>query len=633
MERVQRWQSLPALGFALLCAAVSAVGLSYTVWFSTQQMNAVAKVDAQRWSLFVRDEFPEVSDLARGSKITPHIRNVLDGLSAAGGVRAIRVYNAANRVMIQSGTDDQTIAAPSAGQDILTVSQPLVEGGVGIGRFEVDVDSTPHYEALSATVMHGAAATLVSLLVAMLAGFFLLQRQHNRTARQLDQYAQHDQLTGLPNHSSFQKSVGRQIEEAQLAGSQGSLILCEVADLSVVGQNYGLQGADNAVTLTAQRLSDMKLANCEIGAIAFGRFGLYISRVSDAMEVLAIAKGLTAKLSQPLLWHDEAVPLAVHSGIALSPTDGATAEELIHSAELALRLAQDQGSQGYSFFNPSIAHDARRRVAVQRALTDALAQQSFRLDFQPVYEFQSGQLSGFEALLRLHDAELGAISPAEFIPIAEQSNQINRIGAWCLLEACQIAAQWPAHLVVAVNLSPSQFYCGTLISDVREALSASRLPSYRLEVEITEGTLLKESELVLQQLGVLRDMGVSVALDDFGTGYSSLSYLWKFPFSKIKIDRSFVNALGDNQNARGILRTIIKLGHGLGLTVTAEGIETEAQFATLRDLHCNLAQGYLLDRPARVADLAAIILRNFANGLTRKASLLGSASDRKARSA
>lgn len=639
---LQKWQNLPVVGFVLLCAGVTAAGLWFSMWTTTLQINSLANADALRWASLVRDELPEAADLARGTVLTPTLRGNIQKLSAAGAIRAIRIYDQGGHIVIQAGPFDGVIETPYLRQSFtttagntdippisvrpalsdmnhsLTVGMPLIAADQAIGRLEVDVDGTANHDASLTAKTKIAVTMLLALSAAAAAGSLLLLRQRRQAANQLDRYAQRDQLTGLPNHRNFQRQVARQLAAPGSSEKQDCLLITEIADLDLIGQNYGLQAADSAITLTAGRLSELKPVSCEIAAIAHGRFGLYARRIGDAMDVLALAKDITAKLSQPLAWKDESIPLAVHSGIALSATDGANVEELLHSAELALRQAQEQGSQGYSFFNPSIARDARRRVAVQRAVTDAMAQGTFRLDFQPVYEFQRGQLSGFEALLRLHDPELGAVSPAEFIPIAEQSGQINRIGAWCMLEACQIAVQWPAHLVVAVNLSPAQFYSGTLISDVRQALDVSRLPPYRLEVEITEGTLLKESDLVLQQLGVLRDMGVSVALDDFGTGYSSLSYLWKFPFSKIKIDRSFVNALGQNQNARGILRTIIKLGHGLGLTVTAEGIETEAQFATLKELHCDLAQGFLLDRPSRVADLAAIILRNFANGLTRK---------------
>jgi EAL domain-containing protein (putative c-di-GMP-specific phosphodiesterase class I) len=329
-------------------------------------------------------------------------------------------------------------------------------------------------------------------------------------------------------------------------------------------------------------------------------------------------------LGESLVHNGTTISCQCHSGIALSSTDGNTAATLARSAELALLTAREQGTPGYGFFNPEIADDVARRIAVRRAVTRAAETQDFRLDFQPVYNIRTGELNGFEALIRLNDPELGEISPAEFIPVAEQAGLIRQIGAWCLQEACRVAVEWPAHLIVAVNLSPSQFLSGALIGDVRKALEDNRFPSYRLEVEITEGTLLNDSELVLGQLRVLRDLGVAVALDDFGTGYSSLSYLWKFPFSKLKIDRSFVSALDESPSAKGIVRSIIKLGHGLGLTVTGEGIENTKQLGILRDLGCDMAQGYLLDRPARTAELAAIILRNFANGLTRRIRETGS---------
>jgi EAL domain-containing protein (putative c-di-GMP-specific phosphodiesterase class I) len=336
------------------------------------------------------------------------------------------------------------------------------------------------------------------------------------------------------------------------------------------------------------------------------------------MAVLSLAKDITIALAAEIDYDGMKLSCHCHSGIALTSSDVKSAPDLLRNAELALISAREQGTPGYGFYNPELAQDSKRRLAITRAVTMATEQKLFRLDFQPVYNIRTGELNGFEALIRLHDAELGNVSPAEFIPIAEEVGLINQIGAWALDEACRVAALWPAHLMVAVNLSPSQFMSGTLIHDVRRALANNHFPSYRLEVEITEGTLMNDSELVMSQLRVLRDMGVAVALDDFGTGYSSLSYLWKFPFSKLKIDRSFVNALDESASAKGILRSIVKLGHGLGLTVTAEGIENAKQLSSLRDLGCDLAQGYLLDRPARVGDLAAIILRNFANGLNRR---------------
>jgi len=260
----------------------------------------------------------------------------------------------------------------------------------------------------------------------------------------------------------------------------------------------------------------------------------------------------------------------------------------------------------------------RRREQVETAIATALVrQQGLHLNYQPIHDMQGGTLAGFEALIRLDDPVLGSLAPSEFIPVAEQSGLIARLGDWALEEACRAASGWPGHLIVAVNLSPAQFLSMSLTGTIQRTLATQGLCPSRLEVEITEGTLMRESELVLRQLRQLREMGVGVALDDFGTGYSSLAYLWKFPFSKLKIDRSFTGALEQSAPARNILRSIVELGHGLGMTVTAEGIETHRQFSSLRAIGCDLAQGYLLGRPAREADLAAVILRDFLKGLPR----------------
>jgi EAL domain-containing protein (putative c-di-GMP-specific phosphodiesterase class I) len=290
---------------------------------------------------------------------------------------------------------------------------------------------------------------------------------------------------------------------------------------------------------------------------------------------------------------------------------------LMQNASLAQKLAGERGGRSYNFFNPALALATRRKADVHHALADAISKQQFNLNFQPYFELQNGRLLGFEALLRFNHPELGAVSPMEFIPVAEESGAIIRIGAWALAEACRVAATWPNHMTVSVNMSPEQFYSGTLISDVHNALELSSFPAYRLEIEITESTLLKDSEVVLAQLSTLREMGCAIALDDFGTGYSSLSYMWKFPFSKLKVDRSFVQAAETAPMAKGMLRSIIELGQNIGLKVTAEGVETQAQAEILREFHCDQVQGYLCGRPAPEAELAAVIIRNFSDQLQK----------------
>ncbi len=645
LGRVFDRQYLPFAAFAVLAALVAAAGL-FTVRHATYSLfETEATADAQNWADYLSLSIADLPEIAKGQPPSADTQEFLKTARQISRVYSFRVYDQKGTLILRSDDLLQTASSPqtmaTADSKHLSVLQgekprtiilravnpgepahysstalPIFDSGARVGWIITNVDQTgrhANFARMAATIYTFLGLLLVA---APLVGFFYRTRQKQEAERRLLEISRRDPLTGLDNRQTFIAELERALASSN--GQKAALIIVEIADYIATGQNYGTAAAEQQVIAAAERLMESSPAAARIGRLDAGRFGLILENVADPMTILSFTKELSSKLSQPTVHRGTQIPTTVHAGIALSKSDGATAEALSSSADLALRSAQEQGAPGYGFFNPEIAQDARRRVAVQRAVAEATANNTFRLDFQPLYHIRSGELSGFEALIRLNDPELGPISPAEFIPIAEQAGHINKIGAWCLQEACRVASEWPAHLVVAVNLSPAQFYSGTLISDVQNALQGNRFPSYRLEVEITEGTLLKDSELVLQQLSTLRETGVAIALDDFGTGYSSLSYLWKFPFSKLKIDRSFVNALDESQSARGILRSIIKLGHGLGLTVTAEGIENTKQFSTLRDLGCDLAQGYLLDRPARVEDLAAIIMRNFAMGLQRR---------------
>ena len=397
-----------------------------------------------------------------------------------------------------------------------------------------------------------------------------------------------------------------------------AVILCELTGLAWASRDARSEMSDRAAEEAQLRLTALLPTGARATRWSEERFLVALAPGTDPMAALALARDLTMNLATGPCITDLTASVTCHAGIALAPNDGDQLSELVNSAELALAEARRQGKPGYGFYSPDMAAQAQRRQVLQRALHEAVNGDALRLDFQPVYAMRSGELAGFEALIRLHDPEIGLIPPSEFIPLAEELGLIADIGQWAVEEACRVATQWPAHLVVAVNLSPAEFQSGTLITTIRRALQRHALPAYRLEVEITEGTLMADSELVLGQLRILRDMGVDVALDDFGTGYSSLAYLCKFPFSKLKIDRSFAAALNHSASARNVLRAIVRLGHGLGMTVTAEGIETQRQLSLLRDIGCDLAQGYLLGRPVPLGELAAIMLRNFAAGLVRR---------------
>jgi EAL domain-containing protein (putative c-di-GMP-specific phosphodiesterase class I) len=297
------------------------------------------------------------------------------------------------------------------------------------------------------------------------------------------------------------------------------------------------------------------------------------------------------------------VTVGVSVGIAIGAGANSTPDELVHQADLALYRVKADGRQSFSFYHRDMDARAEVRRKLEMDLHEAIEKRQFEVHFQPSIRLDDNSVTGFEALLRWRHPDRGMISPAEFIPIAEDTGLINQIGQWVLTEACKQAATWPSHLSVAVNLSPVQFKQPMLPLQVVNALSKSGLHPSRLELEITEAVLLKDTDATQDTLRQLRDIGVRIALDDFGTGYSSLSYLSRFQFDKIKIDRSFVNDMGARSDALSIVRAITSLGVDLGMTVTAEGVETEEQLAHLRTVCCTEVQGFLFSRPRAARDL------------------------------
>jgi diguanylate cyclase (GGDEF)-like protein len=425
----------------------------------------------------------------------------------------------------------------------------------------------------------------------------------------------HDQLTGLMSRSAFVTEVDQYLAEVDHSQIKGAMIEIGIRGLPRITGSLGRHVGDYVISSLAARLNAMREDDSLCCRLDYWSFAVFIAKVNDPLEALIKAKKFLEALSQTVDWVDRKLSLDVGAGVALTSAEDFQAATLLQNAGLALKAATDKGGPGYGFYNPALAQAAKRRADVLQVLHDATEKQLISLHYQPIFSASTGELISFEALMRLNDPELGSISPVEFIPVAEESGLINHLGAWALAEACRVAANWPPHLTVSVNISPEQFYSGTLMTDIHNALELSSFPAYRLEVEVTESTMLKDSEMVLSQLSTLRDMGCAIVLDDFGTGYSSLSYLWKFPFSKLKIDRSFVQALDSSPLVRGMLQSIIDLSRNLGLKITVEGIETPAHVEALREFNCDFMQGFYSGRPANETDIAAIILKNFAEQL------------------
>jgi predicted signal transduction protein with EAL and GGDEF domain len=321
-----------------------------------------------------------------------------------------------------------------------------------------------------------------------------------------------------------------------------------------------------------------------------------------------LAKRLLHAIGEPFLLEGNSLVVSASMGIAMAPSDGNDSEKLFMSADMALSKAKSDSRGSYSFFEPGMDARAQTRRKIEFELRQAIQHDVLRPHYQPLIGLNSGRVTGCEALVRWTHPERGMVSPAEFIPVAEETGLINPLGTQVLRRACLDAAAWPDELRVAVNLSPLQFRVGNLLSVVMDALKQSGLPPTRLELEITETLLLEKSGQVIATLHALRALGARISMDDFGTGYSSLSYLRSFPFDKIKIDQSFVRGLCDNREQQAIVRSIISLGMGLGVTITAEGVETEAELNWLRAEGCHEAQGFLFSaaRPdAEIVDLLA----------------------------
>jgi len=302
--------------------------------------------------------------------------------------------------------------------------------------------------------------------------------------------------------------------------------------------------------------------------------------------------------------------VSISVGVATAPRDADDAESLLKYSDMALYSAKTDGGRTFRFFDPHMNVRLQARRALERDLRAAFARDELELYYQPSIDLATDAVTGFEALLRWHHPERGTISPAEFVPIAENIGLIEPLGEWVLRQACAEAARWPSHLRVAVNLSPTQFKSRNLVQAVLMALASAGLPPQRLELEITESVLLQENENNLAMLHRLRGLGARIALDDFGTGYSSLSYLRMFPFDKIKIDRSFVKELPANAECVMIIRAMVELARGLSMATTAEGIETAEQLAHLRADGCAEGQGYFFSPPRPAADIAEMLARH-----------------------
>jgi diguanylate cyclase (GGDEF)-like protein len=417
--------------------------------------------------------------------------------------------------------------------------------------------------------------------------------------------SEQDPLTGLGNRALFERLLDtwRPGENADLA-----LILVDLDRFKQVNDTLGHLTGDALLKLVAGRLAAATRSEDRIMRLGGDEFVILQAVRGDLVGARAAAERIVELIGRVFLVGGHQVHVGASVGIAALHHGTERRSDLFQHADLALYAAKAAGGGTVCFFEPALEANARERHALEIELRRALPLKQFVLHYQPQLSLPSGDVFGFEALLRWEHPESGTVPPLNFIPLAEEIGEIHAIGEWVLRTACREAAAWPADLRVAVNVSPVQFEDPTLVDRIRRALADAGLAPTRLEIEITESVLMRHPSSALQRLHEIRALGIGIALDDFGTGYSSLSYLNSFPFSRVKIDKSFVQNDGGDRNAGALVQSIINLGHRLGMTTFAEGVETSDQYQSLLDSGCGGLQGFLVGPPVpgrRIRDYIA----------------------------
>ncbi|MBR0739849.1 EAL domain-containing protein [Bradyrhizobium liaoningense] len=431
--------------------------------------------------------------------------------------------------------------------------------------------------------------------------------ERKRAEARLAFMAQHDALTGLPNRTLLRQQMDEMLLHTRRSTDKVALLILGLDSFKSVNDTLGHAVGDKLLRGVAKRLRSTLREEDALARLNSDEFAVLQSGLTRPEDAVMLAKRLLEAIADPYLLDGHSVVIGASIGIAMAPGDGDESEKLLKGADMALSRAKLDARGSFAFFEAALDAKAQSRRKIEVELRDAIQNDVLRPYYQPLIDLQSGRITGFEALVRWPHAERGMVSPAEFIPVAEDTGLINPLGGLMLRRACQDAATWPDDVRVAVNLSPLQFRSGNLLSMVTDALRHSGLPPRRLELEITETLLLEKSAQVLATLHALRALGVRISMDDFGTGYSSLSYLRSFPFDKIKIDQSFVRDLGANREAQAIIRSIVSLGKGLGVTITAEGVETEAELSCLRAEGCDEAQGFLFSKARPNAEIVSLL--------------------------
>jgi diguanylate cyclase (GGDEF)-like protein len=421
--------------------------------------------------------------------------------------------------------------------------------------------------------------------------------------------AHHDALTGIGNRLLFNKQLAEALAYRQRHGGNLSVLFIDLDGFKAINDTLGHSTGDSVLKHLASRLKNGLREGDKLGRLGGDEFAVIQFGDDQPRDAMALAKRMIELIAAPFSVDGHQLLLGASIGIAAAEGDYQEAAPLLRAADLAMYRAKADGRGRYSVFDPKLDQQAQERRGLETALRAAVEQDLFEIHYQPFANLKTGCISGFEALCRWNDAQRGWVPPSTFIPLAEELRLIDVIGERILMRACADAAAWPENITIAVNVSPAQFKSGRLFDAVEAALAASGLHPERLELEVTESIFLQGSDSNCEVLSRLGQLGVRISLDDFGTGYSSLSYLRSFNFSKIKIDKSFINDLATSESSMAIVRAVCGLARSFGATTTAEGVETDDQLSQIRAEGCTDMQGYFFCKPLPVAEIPALLGR------------------------
>ena len=604
-----------------------------------------ATATARNWARYVAESVTDLEQIAAGERPSVASLTFFQGTLKAGQVYRYEIFNRLGYSQLVADGDKigfvelseysadaarsartrepvvDTKSATSSGVSFFAQAYvPVVTSGESIAVVAAYVDLTDRRDTFYKTFLltAGALCALIALAFSVPAvAWYRRTREKQDADRRIHYLAHHDALTGLTNRARLIDRLNNALAVMTI-GSHVAVHFIDIDRFKEVNDTLGHDGGDYLLKTIAGRLLTETRRDDIVARLGGDEFVVVQVDVADKGDVAEFAQRLLTCLSAPIAFGDNIIISTASVGVAMAPGDGSKPDRLLKSADLALYKSKSDGRHCVRFFEPEMDAELQKRIELEKAIRTAVRDQSFVLHYQPVFEMSGHHLIGFEALIRLPAADGTLIPPMSFIPVAEEIRLIDKIGAWVLREACRTATAWPKHLTVAVNLSPAQFGAGSVSEMVSAALTETGLDPQRLELEITETLLLGDNEAILAELGKIKALGVAIVMDDFGTGYSSLSYLWRFPFDKIKIDRSFMGGFdGSGRDAETVVKTIIALGRELNMRVTVEGVETAKQVAFLDQADADQVQGFFFGRPILGTEIAAGILSDFRQSPTQ----------------